>query len=71
MSKQTEKKTTKETPKATEHKFLIDELLSHCEELTGHKREVAEGALFGCKEDRLTKKEFIERVNKFLKKEVK
>lgn len=71
MSKETEKKTTKATLKPTGHKFLIDELMAHCEEITGHKKEVAAGALFDCKEDRLTKEEFISRVNNFLKKEVK
>lgn len=71
MSKETEKKTTKAAPSPKEHEFLIDELMAHCKELTGHKKEVAAGALFDCKEDRLTKKEFISRVNKFLKKEVK
>lgn len=71
MSKETEKNITKAAPKPAEHKFLIDELMAHCEEITGHKKEVAAGALFDCKEDRLTKNEFISRVNKFLKREVK
>lgn len=63
-------KKTKAAPKPVEHKFLIGELMEHCEELTGRKKEVAVGALFDCKEDRLTKKEFIEKVNTFLKKKV-
>ena len=70
MSKEVEKKTTK-TPKAVDHKFLVEDLMDNCEELTGHKREVSAGALFDYKEERITKDDFIKKVNSFLKKEVK
>ena len=64
-----EKKTNK-APKAIEHKYPIEELLTNSYAITGHKPEVAAGALFGCKEKELTKEEFKERVDKFLKTEV-
>lgn len=68
MSK--EKKPTKET-KVVEHEFKVTDLIDGCEEITGHKREVAQGALFDYKEERITKNEFMKKINSFLKKEVK
>ena len=49
----------------------MSNLIDGCEEITGHKREVAQGALFDYKEERITKNEFIKKINSFLKKEVK
>jgi len=65
------KRTTKATKKSAEHEYLVEELILNCEAITGHKQEVAAGALFGCEKEKMTKEEFESKVKQFLKKGVK
>lgn len=68
------KETVKETVKSNvgkEHSYPIKQLLDNCEAITGHKKEVGIGALFGAKKDKLTKKEFKTKIVEFLQREVK
>lgn len=57
--------------KIADFKYEVEQLLQNCEAITGHKREVGEGAVYGLKEDKLTKKEFQDKVKEFLKRRVK
>lgn len=52
-------------------KYPIEELIKNTKALTGHKREVAVGALFDCKEKELTKDDFKKLIDAFLKRKVK
>lgn len=54
-----------------EVKYPIEELIKNTKALTGHKREVAVGALFDCKEKELTKDDFKKLIDAFLKRKVK
>lgn len=65
------KNTTKKQAKPEEHLYALDELIRNCEAITGHKKEVAQGALFDCKKEKITKAEFETKVKTFLKKGVK
>lgn len=62
---------TKKTTKVKEFEYDIEQLLKNCEAVTGRKREVGEGALFGTKVDKMTKKEFQDKVKVFLNSKVK
>ncbi|ABR48721.1 hypothetical protein Amet_2569 [Alkaliphilus metalliredigens QYMF] len=64
------KKTTKPTPKPTEHKYKIEELILNSETITGYRTEIAAGALFNCEEEEMSKENFKTKVNQFLKKKV-
>lgn len=70
-STQTAKGSVTSTINNVEVKYSIKDLTENSKALTGHKREVAVGALFNCKENELTKKEFKDLVDKFLKRKVK
>lgn len=62
----------KKTPvKNAEHKYSIDELILNSKSITGYSSDVAAGALFNCKEKELSKKEFKNKIDEFLKKEAK
>jgi hypothetical protein len=63
-------KKTAKTSSPAEHEYPIVELIINCEALTGYKKEVAQGALFDCKKEKMTKKEFQTKVKEFLKKKV-
>lgn len=54
-----------------EVKYPVEELIKNSKALTGHKREVAVGALFDCKEKELTKDDFKKLIDAFLKRKVK
>lgn len=54
-----------------EIKYSVEELIKNSKALTGHKREVAVGALFNCKEKELTKDDFKKAIDAFLKRKVK
>lgn len=54
-----------------EVKYSIKDLIENSKILTGHKREVAVGAVLNCKEKELTKKDFKDLIDKFLKRKVK
>jgi len=54
-----------------EVKYPIQELIKNTKALTGHKREVAVGALFDCTEKELTKDNFKKIIDAFLKRKVK
>ncbi|WP_373845317.1 hypothetical protein [Clostridium sp.] len=54
-----------------EIKYSVEELIKNSKALTGHKREVAVGALFDCKEKELTKDDFKKLIDAFLKRKVK
>lgn len=54
-----------------EVKYPIEDLIKNSKALTGHKREVAVGALFDCKEKELTKESFKKLIEDFLKRKVK
>lgn len=64
-------KIDKAAQKAREHKYSIEELLLNSKAITGHRTEIAEGALFNCEEKELTKEEFKTKIEEFLKREVK
>ena len=51
--------------------FPIQDLIDNCEALTKHKKHVVVGALFNCKKTEMSKDEFIETVESFLKRSVK
>lgn len=53
-----------------EDQYPTIDLIENCEALTGQKKEVAVGALFDCKKDKMTKKEFQGRIKNFLGKKV-
>lgn len=59
-----------ETNIIQEELYPIQDLIEHCEALTGYKKEVAVGALFNCGKEEMSKKEFKGRIKKFLGKEV-
>lgn len=52
-------------------KYSIVALIENSKALTGHKREVAVGALFNCNEKELTKESFKKLVEDFLQRKVK
>lgn len=52
-----------------EIKYSTEDFKNNAEAL-GYEREVVAGALFNCKDKEITKKEFEERVKKFLGKKV-
>ncbi|APM37365.1 hypothetical protein [Clostridium kluyveri] len=54
-----------------EIKYSVEELIKNSKALTGHKREVAVGALFDCQEKELTKDDFKKAIEVFLKRKVK
>ena len=64
-----EKKTNKTIVK--EIKYKTEDLLKNCQELTGAKREVGEGAIFNLDKTELTKKEFQNAIDRFLNKKIK
>lgn len=51
--------------------YPIQDLIDNCEALTKHKKHVVVGALFNCKKTEMSKDEFIEIVENFLKRSVK
>ena len=54
-----------------EHAYEINQLLENCQAITGERREVGEGAVYGVKETTMTKTQFKKRVEEFLKRGVK
>lgn len=67
-----------QTKEIKEAKAIVDKTLYPKEDLigcsyalTGYKREVAVGALFNCEKNEMTKDEFKNYINEFLKKGVK
>ncbi len=66
------KEEVKEVKKSTQKDFEYDveQLLRNCEAITGYKREVGEGALHDTNVEKMTKKEFQDKVKGFLKKKV-
>lgn len=69
MKKET--KEVKATKSTNEFKYDINQLLDNCEDITGKKREVGEGALHDIKVDKMTKAEFKAKVESFLNKKIK
>lgn len=66
----TEKKN--KTPEVNkDFEFNVKQLIDNCEALTGYKPEVAIGALSEVGKEKMSKKEFEDRINKFLKTKVK
>lgn len=51
--------------------YPVADLIENCEALTGHKKYVVVGALLNCKKIEMSKDEFIEIVENFLKRSVK
>ena len=62
---------SKEETKKSDFKYEISELLESCETITGHKREVGEGALFNVEKEKMTIEEFKKTIKDFLKRKVK
>ncbi|NME95360.1 hypothetical protein HF847_05050 [Clostridium cochlearium] len=60
----------KETKIIQEEVYSVQDLINACEALTGHKKEVAVGALFNCGKKEMSKKEFKGRIENFLGKKV-
>lgn len=64
------KKTKEVKVTADAFQYDVSALLENCEAITGRKKEVGEGALFGNKSEKMTKVEFKKKVDDFLKKKV-
>lgn len=63
---------TKKTPEVNkDFEYEVKQLIDNCETLTGYKIEVAIGALSGVNKEKMSKKEFEDRINKFLKTRIK
>lgn len=50
--------------------YPIKDLIDNCEVLTGYKKHVVVGALFNCEKEEMSKEEFKDKVEKFLKRRV-
>lgn len=72
MKKEVSKKTKENIENNTKKETLypISDLIQNSEKLTGYKSFIAIGALNGCDKIEMTKNEFKELVNNFLKKGV-
>lgn len=51
--------------------YPLTDLIENCEALTGHKKHAVVGALFNYEKVEMSKEEFVELVEAFLKRSVK
>lgn len=55
----------------SDFEYELSELIESCEPITGHKKEVGEGALFNVQKQKMSIEEFKKTIEVFLKKGVK